>query len=111
MERRGSGAVTGYSWATVASQTARTSGRAGSNRGSVYHPLIAMDKLADNQSGQKESDYDVTAETKSCTAVPSKPMTRARREEILQAEEELDLVGIARSLAAEATEIRIGDCA
>jgi len=38
-------------------------------------------------------------------------MTRARREEILQAEEELDLVGIARSLAAEATEIRIGDCA
>ena len=113
MEReRALGLVTGYSLGQVASQTAENILAEQAAIGvPVYHPLIAMDKLEIINLARKIGTYDVTAETKSCTAVPSKPMTRARREEILQAEEELDLVGIARSLAAEATEIRIGDCA
>ncbi|MGB4652686.1 tRNA uracil 4-sulfurtransferase ThiI [Methanothrix sp.] len=106
------GLVTGYSLGQVASQTAENILAEQAAIGvPVYHPLIAMDKLEIINLARKIGTYDVTAETKPCTAVPSKPMTRARREEILQAEEELDLVGIARSLAAEATEIGIGDCA
>jgi len=106
------GLVTGYSLGQVASQTAENILAEQAAIGvPVYHPLIAMDKLEIINLARKIGTYDVTAETKPCTAVPSKPMTRARREEILQAEEELDLVGIARSLAAETTEIGIGDCA
>ena len=113
MEReRALGLVTGYSLGQVASQTAENILAEQAAIGvPVYHPLIAMDKLEIINLARKIGTYDVTAETKPCTAVPSKPMTQARREEILQAEEELDLVGIARSLAAEATEIGIGDCA
>ena len=50
----------------------------------------------------------MTAETKSCTAVPNKPMTRAKKDEILLAEEELGLREIARALVKEMTVTRIG---
>lgn len=106
---RALGLVTGYSLGQVASQTAENILAEQAAIGvPVYHPLIAMDKSEIINLARKIGTYDVTMETKSCTAVPNKPMTRARREEILQAEEDLDLVNIARALACEMTVSRIG---
>ena len=110
MEReKALGVVTGYSLGQVASQTAENILAEQAAIGvPVYHPLIAMDKSEIIDLARKIGTYDLTMETKSCTAVPSKPMTRAKREEILQAEEDLDLVGIAQALASELTVTRIG---
>lgn len=110
MEReKALGVVTGYSMGQVASQTAENILAEQAMIGvPVYHPLIAMDKSEIIDLARKIGTYDVTMQTKSCTAVPSKPMTRAKREEILQAEEELGLVKIAQALASEMTVTRIG---
>jgi len=49
----------------------------------------------------------VTEETRSCTAVPKKPITKARRHEILAMEEELGLKDMARALAKEMKTTRV----
>ncbi len=110
MEReKALGVVTGYSLGQVASQTAENILAEQAAIGvPVYHPLIAMDKSEIIDLARKIGTYDITTETKSCTAVPSKPMTRAKRDEILQAEEELELVSLARELVSEMTVSRIG---
>jgi len=74
----------------------------------VFHPLISLDKTEITDLARKVGTYGIAAETKSCTAVPSKPMTRAKKDEILQAEEELGLREIARALVKEMTVTRIG---
>jgi len=110
MEKEGAlGVVTGYSLGQVASQTAENILAEQAAIGvPVYHPLIAMDKSEIIDLARKIGTYEVTMVTKSCTAVPNKPMTRAKKEEILQAEEYLDLVSMARALASEMTVTRIG---
>jgi thiamine biosynthesis protein ThiI len=110
MEKEGAlGVVTGYSMGQVASQTAENILAEQAAIGvPVYHPLIAMDKSEIIDLARKIGTYEVTMETKSCTAVPNKPMTRAKKEEMLQAEEYLDLVSMARALASEMTVTRIG---
>ena len=110
MERQGClGVVTGYSMGQVASQTAENilAEQAGMCL-PVFHPLISMDKTEIVDLARKIGTYDITEQTRSCSAVPSKPMTRASREEMLRAEELLGLKAMARSLAAEMSVDRIG---
>ena len=103
------GLVTGYSLGQVASQTAENILAEQATIGvPVYHPLIAMDKTEIIDLARKIGTYEVTMETKSCTAVPNKPMTRAKKEEMLLAEEDLGLVSLARELVGEMTVTRIG---
>ena len=57
---------------------------------------------------RKIGTYEITEETKSCTAVPAKPMTRAGKEEMLRAEEILGLREMAGRLVEEMKVERIG---
>ena len=103
------GIVTGYSMGQVASQTAENILAEQAAIGvPVFHPLIAMDKSEIIDLARKIGTYEVTEETKSCTAVPNKPMTRAKKDEILLAEEDLGLKYIASALVREMKVIRIG---
>jgi thiamine biosynthesis protein ThiI len=103
------GIVTGYSMGQVASQTADNILAEQAALGvPVFHPLISLDKTEITDLARKIGTYGIAAETKSCTAVPSKPMTRANKDEILLAEEELGLKEIARALVNEMTLTRIG---
>jgi thiamine biosynthesis protein ThiI len=109
MEQQGAqGLVTGYSLGQVASQTAENILAEQAGMGvPVYHPLIAMDKTEIIDAARRIGTYEVTEETKSCTAVPRKPMTRARRDEILLWDEELGLLDMARALCEEMEIARI----
>jgi thiamine biosynthesis protein ThiI len=103
MEQQGAaGLVTGYSMAQVASQTGENILAEQAGIGvPIYHPLIAWDKSEITDMARKIGTYDVTEETKSCTAVPRKPMTRARRDDVLLWDEELGLRDMARALCSE----------
>lgn len=108
---RGEGAlgiITGYSIGQVASQTAENimAEQAGMDV-PIYHPLISMDKTEIVDLARKIGTYSVTEETKSCTAVPKKPMTKARLDEILAQEEELGLKEMAKALVQEMKQRRI----
>lgn len=103
------GIVTGYSMGQVASQTTENILAEQAAIGvPIFHPLIAMDKSEIIDLARKIGTYEVTEETKSCTAVPNKPMTRAKKDEILRAEEDLGLRLIARALVKEMNMTRIG---
>ncbi len=103
------GIVTGYSMGQVASQTAENILAEQAALGlPVYHPLIALDKSEITDQARRIGTYGISRETKSCTAVPSKPVTRAKKDEIIRAEELLGLKEIAAALAKEMTLIRIG---
>ena len=103
------GVVTGYSMGQVASQTAENilAEQAGMCL-PVFHPLISMDKTEIVDLARKIGTYEITEETKSCTAVPAKPMTRAGKKEMLRAEEILGLREMAKSLVEEMSVERIG---
>jgi len=110
MEKQGClGVVTGYSMGQVASQTAENilAEQAGMCL-PVFHPLISMDKTEIVDLARKIGTYAITEETKSCSAVPAKPMTRAGKEEMLRAEEILGLKEIAGGLVEEMRVERIG---
>lgn len=96
------GIVTGYSLGQVASQTPDNimAEQAGIEV-PVYHPLIAMDKTEIMERARKIGTYQVTESTRPCSAVPRRPMTKARLGEIMALEEELGLQDMARALAAE----------
>ncbi len=103
------GIVTGYSMGQVASQTTENILAEQAAIGvPIFHPLIAMDKSEIIDLARKIGTYEVTEKTKSCTAVPKKPMTRAKKDEILLAEEDLGLKDIARALVREMSVTRIG---
>jgi thiamine biosynthesis protein ThiI len=108
---RGEGAlgiITGYSMGQVASQTAENimAEQAGMDV-PIYHPLISMDKTEIVDLARKIGTYSVTEETKSCTAVPKKPITKARLDEILALEEEFGLKEMAKALVQEMKQTRI----
>ncbi|MBN1236566.1 MAG: tRNA 4-thiouridine(8) synthase ThiI [Methanotrichaceae archaeon] len=109
MERQGClGIVTGYSMGQVASQTADNILAEQAAIGvPVFHPLISLDKTEIVDLARKVGTYEITEKTKTCTAVPSKPMTRAKKDEILRAEEVLGLKEIARALVKEMKVTRI----
>jgi thiamine biosynthesis protein ThiI len=102
------GIVTGYSMGQVASQTAENimAEQAGMDV-PIYHPLISMDKTEIVDLARKIGTYSVTEETKSCTAVPKKPMTKARLEDIVAQEDELGLKEMAKALVQEMSLTRI----
>jgi thiamine biosynthesis protein ThiI len=102
------GIATGYSLGQVASQTAENimAEQAGIEV-PIYHPLITMDKTEIMELARKIGTYQVTESTKSCSAVPRRPMTKARLGEIMAIEDELGLKDMARALAAEMSLIRI----
>jgi thiamine biosynthesis protein ThiI len=103
------GIVTGYSMGQVASQTTENILAEQADVGlAIFHPLIAMDKSEIMDLARKIGTYQVTTQTKSCTAVPKNPMTKAKRVEILAVEEELGIKEMARALAREMTITRIG---
>ncbi|HOV83166.1 MAG TPA: tRNA uracil 4-sulfurtransferase ThiI [Methanothrix sp.] len=103
------GIVTGYSMGQVASQTAENILAEQSGIcAPVYHPLIALDKSEITGLARRIGTYGISEETKPCTAVPRRPVTRAGREEINRAEELLGLVEMAGALAKEMTVSRIG---
>ncbi|OPY51416.1 MAG: thiamine biosynthesis protein ThiI [Methanosaeta sp. PtaU1.Bin112] len=110
MEKQGClGVVTGYSMGQVASQTAdNILAEQAALAIPVFHPLISMDKTEITDLARKIGTYGIAAETRSCTAVPIKPMTRAKKDEILRAEEDLGLKEIARALIDEMTITKIG---
>ncbi|VVB69383.1 tRNA sulfurtransferase [uncultured archaeon] len=66
-----------------------------------------MDKAEIMDLARKIGTYDVTKETGSCAAVPKKPMTKARRDEILTMDEELGLREMAEALAKEMKVTRV----
>ncbi|HOT06523.1 MAG: thiamine biosynthesis protein ThiI [Methanosaeta sp. PtaB.Bin039] len=109
MHREGAvGLITGYSLGQVASQTPENimAEQVGLNA-AIYHPLIGMDKTEIVDLARRIGTLEITEETKSCTAVPSKPMTKARLDVVLELEKEMDLIGLARELAEEAEVERI----
>ncbi len=109
MEMEGAlGIVTGYSMGQVASQTAENILAEQAALGvPIFHPIIAMDKAEIMDLARKIGTYDVTEETKSCTAVPKRPMTKARRNDALMMEEDLGLREMAELLAKEMKVTRI----
>jgi thiamine biosynthesis protein ThiI len=98
-EERAAGVVTGYSLGQVASQTPENirAEEAGIDI-PVYHPLIAMDKSEIMDAARRIGTLQVTEEAGSCTAAPRKPITKAKLWEILEADLELGLSGMAREL-------------
>jgi thiamine biosynthesis protein ThiI len=110
MEKEGClGIVTGYSMGQVASQTAENILAEQAAVGvPIFHPLIAMDKSEIVDLGRKLGTYEVTEDAKSCTAVRKKPMTQAKKDEMIIIEGELGLREIARALAREMKVVRIG---
>jgi len=102
------GLVTGYSLGQVASQTPDNIMAEQSDIDvPIYHPLISMDKTEIMELARKIGTYEVTAETKSCTAVPQKPMTKAKVDKILEIDDELGLKYLAKALALEAMYTKI----
>ncbi len=110
MEMQGClGVVTGYSMGQVASQTADNILAEQAALGVlVFHPLISLDKTEITDLARRIGTYGIAAETKSCTAVPQRPMTKAKKDEILLAEEVLGLKEIAKALVNEMTLTKIG---
>jgi tRNA uracil 4-sulfurtransferase len=103
------GIVTGYSMGQVASQTTENILAEQAAIGlPIFHPLIAMDKSEITDLARKIGTYQVTAETKSCTAVPKKPVTKARMDEIVAIEGELGLKEMAIALVREMKVTKIG---
>ncbi len=102
------GLVTGYSMGQVASQTAdNIMAEQAGMAAPVYHPLIAMDKTEITDLARRIGTYEVSEETKSCTAVPRKPITKAKLDEVLELDKELGLKAIAEKLVLERNVIRI----
>jgi thiamine biosynthesis protein ThiI len=102
------GIVTGYSLGQVASQTAQNiMAEQVGIEAPIYHPLISMDKSEITDFARSIGTYEVSEETKSCTAVPQKPMTRAKLKDMMALEEELGIKEIAKSLAKEMKITRI----
>ncbi|MCJ7443298.1 MAG: tRNA 4-thiouridine(8) synthase ThiI [Methanotrichaceae archaeon] len=103
------GIVTGYSLGQVASQTTENivAEQSGINA-PIYHPLIGMDKTEIVELARKIGTYEVTEKTKSCIAVPHKPMTKANVDKILEIDEELGLKDMSKALALEAIHTKIG---
>ena len=59
----------------------------------VYRPLIGLDKVEIQEKARKIGTYEVTAkDVGGCKAVPSKPKTKSRSEEVASLERELDLL-------------------
>jgi thiamine biosynthesis protein ThiI len=105
---RAVGLVTGYSMGQVASQTANNIMAEQVGIGApIYHPLIAMDKTEIMDCARRIDTYEVSEETKSCTAVPRRPMTKAKLEEILDLENELGLREMAKYLVQDMNVVRI----
>jgi tRNA uracil 4-sulfurtransferase len=102
------GIVTGYSLGQVASQTPENilAEQAGVDI-PIYHPLIAMDKSEITDLARRIGTYKMTEEAKSCIAVPSKPMTRVKLEDILIMDQELGLKELSKELASEMSVTRI----
>jgi thiamine biosynthesis protein ThiI len=102
------GLVTGYSLGQVASQTPENIMAEQSDIDiPIYHPLISMDKTEIVELARKIGTYMVTEDTKSCTAVPQKPMTKAKVNKILEIDEELGLKYLAKALTSEAIYMKI----
>ncbi len=103
------GIVTGYSMGQVASQTAENIlAEQAAIEMPIFHPLIAMDKSKIMDLARKIGTLEVTETTKSCSAVPKKPMTKARVDEILAFEEDLGLRDLAKALVQEMNVTKIG---
>jgi len=102
-----SGIITGYSMGQFTSQTAENilAEQAGIEA-PIYHPLIALDKSEISDLARKIGTLQI-AETRSCTAVPDKPLTRANLDEILALEAELGLKELAKELVGEMSVVRI----
>lgn len=103
-----SGMVTGYSMGQVVSQTAENilAEQAGIE-GPIYHPLIALDKSEISDLARKIGILKITEDTRPCTAVPDKPLTRTKPDEILELEAQLGLKDLAKELVGEMSVVRI----
>jgi thiamine biosynthesis protein ThiI len=66
----------------------------------VHRPLLGFDKAETEALARKIGAYDVSSKkTAGCSAVPYQPSTKAKLEEVLKAEEKLDIEGmVERSL-------------
>ena len=96
------GIVTGYSLGQVASQTPENiRAEQVGLKAPFYHPLIAMDKTEITDLARKIGTYQISVESQSCSAVPHKPMTRAKLEDIRAMERELKLKDLALELLDE----------
>ncbi|KON29542.1 hypothetical protein AC482_06300 [miscellaneous Crenarchaeota group-15 archaeon DG-45] len=92
--RRARGIVTGESLGQVASQTLdNLYVLDGAADMPVFRPLIGMDKVEIEDLARRIGTYDISARrVDGCTAVPDRPTTRARLEEVAELEEGLGLV-------------------
>jgi len=95
------GIVTGEAIGEQASQTLhnlRTLDEA-AQKYPVYRPLLGFDKTETEALARKIGTYEISGwRAKGCTAAPPKPTTKARLEEVKEAEEKLKVEEIVGSI-------------
>jgi thiamine biosynthesis protein ThiI len=91
------GLVTGEAIGEQASQTLRNLRilDEAAERYPVHRPLLSFDKAETERLARKIGTYEVSAKSaKGCEAVPYKPATKAKLEEVLKAEDGLKIEGM-----------------
>ncbi len=94
---RAEGIVTGEAIGEQASQTLRNLRVLNSavTKYPIHRPLLGFDKAETEQIARKIGTYEACIQkAKGCTAVPRKPVTMAKLQEVAQAEETLDIEGM-----------------
>jgi len=75
----------------------------------VMRPTIGFDKLEIERKARDIGTYNVTAHTvEGCTVVPDRPTTRARIEEVHEAEKALGLIELCTDVVSRIEFIEIG---
>jgi len=74
----------------------------------VYRPLLGFDKVETEALARKIGTYEISGwKAKGCTAAPKKPTTKARLEEVKEAEEKLKVEEIVENVVGSLKVVRL----
>lgn len=74
----------------------------------IYRPLLGFDKVETETLTRKIGTYEISGwKAKGCTATPKKPTTKAKLEEVKEAEEKLKIEGITENATSSLTVARL----
>ncbi|MDH5450300.1 MAG: tRNA 4-thiouridine(8) synthase ThiI [Candidatus Bathyarchaeota archaeon] len=74
----------------------------------VHRPLLGFDKVETDRLARKIGTYDISSwKAQGCTAVPKKPTTKARLEEVKAAEEKLNVKKIIKNAVKSLRDMRL----